>query len=47
MLQQQPGLTSACVQILKRTLQSALVWTLYEELQPRLVQAANHFQQQR
>ena len=27
------------VQALKRTLQTALVWTLYEELQPRLKQA--------
>ncbi len=35
----------SCVQILKRTLQSALVWTLYEELQPRLVQAATNLQQ--
>lgn len=27
------------VQALKRTLQTALVWTVYEELQPRLKQA--------
>ena len=27
------------LQALKRTLQTALVWTLYEELQPRLKQA--------
>lgn len=30
------------VQALKRTLQTALVWTLYEELQPRLKQALFH-----
>lgn len=31
-------------QVLKRTMQTALVWTLYEELQPRLTAAVEKLQ---
>ncbi len=31
------------VQVLKRTLQTALVWTIYEELKPFLMQQAQKF----
>ena len=35
------GCQSATHQVLKRTLQTALVWTLYEELYPQLTKLSN------
>ena len=33
-----------CMQVIKRTLQTALVWTLYEELQPAMKKALQQAQ---
>lgn len=38
-------LRGMCMQVIKRTLQTALVWTLYEELQPRLLGAATRLRE--